>query len=450
MKSDPAERADFSAQLEQLVPNHKEFMELAQKRRRIYRHPTVLASDSSCVIAGLPHPQTPILVDAYGDILDEPSKWLIYLRTMNTARGSVLQYASAKSSFWRYLQHTARKHWDQVTDQLLLEWRNSMVAGVDRKSLEKRKRTVNRKLYVVLEFYRWCQEQGYVQNIIGLTPEGKPPFPIRLVQVVFRNQARITSPLLYKTRHPMLLPVPTQEEIDSLYVHLSGPSPVKARDVLLARWPLDSGLRETEVLGLRVSDIPSLSKCQSLKDQNRLYWMEIIGKGGVARPVPVSADVLLETHAFIRGTKAHPSPRELMLKQRKKSSEEDKIFLSATTGEPLHRQSLSHIFSRVFLIVTGRKDRRGLHYHRLRARFASKLVQELAMQALEAGRSIYESSEQQLILEKVARILGHQDIKTLRYYLNAFIDQHDEAVVAAGRQSRGVVKPAMPLLPQTT
>lgn len=425
-----------SKELEQLIPNHAEFLKVAQQRRRIFHGPKMLTSDSSFALAGVPHSDTPVLVDAYGDIIVEPTQWLIYLRTMNTARGSVLQYASALCSFWYHLQRVARTSWLKVDDALLRDWRNRMVAGVDRKKLEMRKRTVNKKLYVVLDFYRWSQEQGQVSNIIGVTPEGQQPYPIRLVEVASRSRRRLTSPLIYKTRRPPLLPVPTNEEIDLLYVHVAGPNPSHQRNVLIARWALDSGMRRSEVIDRRVRELPTLAACQALKDRDRLYWMKIIGKGDAERDVPISADVLLETHAFVTGSKAEPSPRDLILRRRKKSSDEDRIFLSATTGEPLNRQSVSHIFSRAFVLVTGRSDRRGLRYHRLRARFASKLVVELAKQVVEEGRSIHDPAEYQLILERAADILGHRDIKSLRYYLNAFLDRDDVATFAAAAKSR--------------
>lgn len=427
---------DIRTKLEQLAPGHEQHLECAARAKRIFRGPKILTTDSSFHLAGVSCEDTPVLVDAYGDIILEPTLWLVYIRTMSTKRGSVLQYASALCSYWRHLQQVARKPWMKVNDALLQDWRNRMLAGVERKNLEKRKRTFNKKLYVILDFYRWCQEQGYVQGIIGLTPEGEQPYPIRLIEVIYKQQRRITSPLILKTRKPPLLPVPTNEEIDLLYIQLSGSNPVHERNVLLTKWALDSGMRESEVLDRVVSDLPTIAECQRLKNAGRLYWMEIVGKGDSSREVPISPDVLLETHSFIAGIPGYPSGRERMLAPRKSNTREDKIFLSATTGKPLNRQSVSHIFSNAFLLVTGRGDRRGLHYHRLRARFASKLVQELGIQVLEKGRSIHDSAEQQLILERAMGVLGHQDIKSLRYYLNALLDREDMATAAAAAKSR--------------
>lgn len=426
----------YSELLEQLAPGSTDFLTYAQPRKRIFQGPKVLTTDSSFAIARIAYVNTPILVDAYGDLIEAPSKWFIYLRTMHTARGSVLQYASALCSFWRHLQQVARTSWDKVDDSLLQAWRNRMLSGVGLEQLQKRKRTINKKLYVVLEFYLWCQEQGYVEDIIGLTPPGHSPYPIRLVKTSFRNQDRVTSPLIFKTRKPPLLPIPTSEEIDQLYIHLSGPHPVHQRNVLLAKWALDTGMRESEILDRRVTELPNLAQCQALKDSNRMYWMPIIGKGDAPRSVPVTADVLLDTHAFVTSVESATSPRELMLRRRKKASREDRIFLSGTSGEPLNRQSVSHIFSFAFQLVTGRKDRRGLHFHRLRGRFASKLVQELAFQTIEDSRSIHDPDEQRLVLERAADILGHQDTKSLRYYLNTFIDRDELAVASAAAKSR--------------
>lgn len=427
---------EISEVLERLIPGHTQFLDYALPHIRLFRGPKVLISDSSFAVFGIPYNQTPILVDAYGNLIEEPSKWFIYLRTTHTARGSVLQYASALCSFWRHLQQVARQPWQEVNDSIIQDWRNRMIAGVEQKHLQKRKRTTNKKLYAVIDFYKWCQEHGYVRNIIGVTQPGKKPYPIRLVENVNRNKHRTTSPLIFKTRKPSPLSVPTDEDIDQLYIHLSGPHPAARRNVLLARWALDSGMRESEILDRRITELPTIAECQALMDSDRMYWIPIVGKGETPRSVPVTADVLLETHEFITSTQYTVSPRDLMLKRRKKKSKEDKIFLSSTTGEPLNRQSVSHIFSQAFLLVTGQDDRRNLHFHRLRGRFASKLVQELAFQTTENGRSVFDPDEQRLILERAADILGHQDTKSLRYYLNAFIDRNDAAVLAAAGKSR--------------
>lgn len=427
---------EISTKLEQIVPNHKSYLELTRISRLIFRGPKVLKTDSSFALSGVPYSGTPLMVNPFGDVIVEPSLWLIYMRTMNTAPGSVSQYATALCSFWRHLQYVARKSWLQVDDALLQRWRDGMVAGTSPELLQIRKRTVNKKLYVVLEFYRWAQEQGYVSDIIGPTVQGKHPFPIRLIEVKSRHRISLTSPLLYKTRRSAPLPVPSQEEIDQLYVLLAGNDPVDQRNVLLAQWALVSGMRRSEVLDRDVNELPTLARCQKFKEAERLYWMPIVGKGGVERLVPVSPEVLIETHRFIATGSKVPSPRDVMLRKSKRTTREGKIFLSSTTGKPLNLQSVSHIFTRIFRIVTGQTDGRSLHYHRLRARFASKLVQELAVQAIEKGSSIHDQSTQLLILDRAANILGHQDTKSLRYYLNVFIDQHDDATAAAARKSR--------------
>jgi hypothetical protein len=88
-----SERIDpeIEAELERLVPNHKDYLAECTNARRLFRGPKVLKSNSAFRIAGVAYDQTPVLVDAYGSIIDEPSQWLIYIRTMGTAKGSVLQ-----------------------------------------------------------------------------------------------------------------------------------------------------------------------------------------------------------------------------------------------------------------------------------------------------------------------------------------------------------------------
>jgi site-specific recombinase XerD len=394
-------------------------------KRRVSAGPRVEYTDESCVLDGMTYPKIPMLVDAWSDIIVPPTDWLRNLTVGKTAPTTVDQYAHALNSFWKYIATVAKCDWGNVSDTQLRTWRNRLLQG----TLGKRvimKGSINAKLEVVLQFYRWAQEHRYVEGIIGLTSPGQQPLPIRLVARTYRGAARITSDLLYRLPRRPRRPIPTKVEIDKLYEVLSGPGPESVRDCLIVTWASGSGMRRIEILNLKVQNLPSPERCFELLEEDKLYWLTIIGKGQKERQVPVAPEVLIETHDFIGGI------RQDTLKKRVVGSPEDAIFLSSTTGKRLNLQYISRVISSAFKMFTD-KNRR-LTLHRLRGRFTSLLVQQL-MEEEECEPGL-EGMRDQLVMEKACYILGLNDVKTIRHYLNLHLDREDQALKTAVRSSK--------------
>lgn len=406
-------------------PDKDAYDTIGSGKRRVYAGPRVEYTDESCVLDGMPCPKIPMLIDAWADIIVPPTDWLRHLTVGKTAPKSVEQYAHALSSFWKYLVNIAKCDWKDVSDKQLRTWRNRMLQGTFGKGVIL-KDSINAKLEVVLQFYRWAQEHRYVEGLIGLTSPGQQPLPIRLVARTYRGAARITSDLLYRLPRRPRRPIPTQVEIDQLYEELSGPGPESVRDCLIVAWASGSGMRRIEILNLKVQNIPSLERCYELLEQDKLYWLSIIGKGQKERQVPVAPEVLIETHDFIEGI------RQDTLKKRVVGSPEDAIFLSTTTGKRLNLQYISRVISNAFKKFAD-KNRR-LTLHRLRGRFTSLLVQQL-MEEEECEPGL-EGMRDQLVMEKACYILGLNDVKTIRHYLNLHLDREDQALKTAVRSSK--------------
>lgn len=410
-----------------------EFEAAAKTKTRLYSRCKVMFSSSHCVLDSKPYPRTPVILDPYGDVVLEPTHWLRSIRVAERSEATARQYAWVLNSFFNFLRKVERGAargwaWHRVDDKILRLWRNEMEQGVSvRRALKKY--TINDKLKVVLRFYVWAQEYGYVSARIGLTPEGGKPYPIRLVRRVVDGIVQVTSDLLYRLARRAANAIPNQDEYDALNIVLSGDTYSRIRDSLMLRWVAGSGLRRGDLIKRVVSELPSRDDCQKLIDADRLYWMQVIGKGSKERAVPVSPHVIVETHDFIEGPRA-----DLILGA--DVPYYDEIFLSSRRA-PLHPQSVSHIFTAGFKQIRKANERTRLYLHRLRARFATLLVQQLAEEDEERGYSPFDPSRQRLILEKAALIMGHEDIKTLRVYLNLWLDRQETAIKRASSKSRG-------------
>lgn len=408
------------------------FEQASRVRTRLYRRCKVLFTSSHCVLDSKPYARTPVLLDPYADVLHEPSHWLRSIRVAERSESTARQYAWVLCSFFNFLQRvelSGKKgfDWRKVDDKVLRLWRNEMEQGVGARRALKRF-TINDKLKVILRYYTWVQEYGYISARIGLTPEGDKPFPIRLIRRVVDGAVQVTSDLLYRLPRRAANAIPNEEEYDELNIVLSGDKYSRVRDSLMLRWVAGSGLRRGEVVPRLVSELPSRQQCESLIEKDKLYWMTIIGKGRKERSVPVSPYVISETHDFIEG------PRAELLRgvDHARCAE---IFLSIRRA-PLHPQSVSHIFSAGFAQIKRANPNSRLYLHRLRARFASLLVQQLAEEDDERGYSPFDPARQRLILEKAALIMGHEDIKTLRRYLNLWLDRKEFAVKRAAESVR--------------
>lgn len=386
----------------------------------IFSRPKILTSDENCRLDEGIFDAVPMLFDKTGLVIHLPTAWFRHLAVNLTSFRSIYQYATSICIYWNYL--TVNKiDWSGGSDRTLRVWRNQLADDYKRRSAPREKATINAHLECVLRFYRWAQEYGHVLDLIGQTPPGGQPYPIRLVRRRIRKALSLTSDLLFKIPRKPRKPIPTSLEIGQLFVILGGPSAINERNCLMCKWATGSGLRRFEILGLSIESIPSFSECLRLKDEDRVAFIRIIGKNGTEREVPVLPEILLETHDFF--TYSRP---EILGDLKSFSTKE--IF-TGNSGTALNEQYVSHLMSDAFRKLGDRK----LVFHRLRARFASRLVQHL--RAEEEQRFGRGGARDETILERAAQYLGHADIETLRFYLNLDLDAEEVAVRSAMRAS---------------
>jgi site-specific recombinase XerD len=386
----------------------------------IFAQPELIYSDASCRIDGDFYPNAPLLVDRFGRIVWPVTSWFRKMLIDNNSPLTVEKYSHSLCLFWRFLQrHRDQKavEWTQVNDTILRRWRSSLSKRKGR-SGKIDQSTINAHLEAVISFYRWAQEFQFCFDVIGETQPSRSPFPIRLVKRRSRKRIVLTSDLLYRIFRKPRRPIPTRMEVQQLYIQLGGPHATNIRDCLMCRWAIGSGLRASEILSLSLDCLPSESKCNEALDSGKVLWLDVVGKNRKKRSVPVLPDVVLETYDYI-DTARH----DLLSNVGDHSSRA--LFIGARTGKTLSRIVFSRTISQAFHRI-GNRD---LTLHRLRARFASLLVQELRKEEMDrAGLAGY---REETVLERAAEILGHCTIATLRYYLNLDLDKSDVATKTA-------------------
>lgn len=388
-------------------------------------------SDESCVLDGMVYSRIPMLFDKNNHVVWPASDWFRFLYTdSSVAASSAEGYAYTLAAFWRFVEKRTMSGWTGADDRVIRLWRNHL-----QNSEENEPKSINSSLSVVITFYKWAQEFGYVFDIIGLTLPGNPPFPLRLIQKSSGRRAAIqtVTHLLLRIPRKSRKPIPTIAELEALIQELSSHSSpyIGRRNHLIVKLATGSGLRRDETLNLLLTNLPTLEYAEEMQQQDGLCWLKIIGKGFNEREVPILPEIVIELHEFIEFERSE-------IVQALGGTDSGYVFLSTTTGTRISGEHISRVISAAFEIVLNYRPNpngRKLNLHRLRARFASKVVQIL--KRLEEARTGVKLVNDNTVLERAATVLGHADTATLRYYLDTHLDATTDAVAAAARSALG-------------
>lgn len=333
------------------------------------------------------------------------------------------------------------RFWKTVDDEFLIVWREHL-----RRSSGISINRVNTALRIIFAFYRWAEETKRIRYTVGIyTPDQLPDklsgiaFAITAVQCYSKGRhgkvfGRWTTPLTISakqgwapTRH-----TPTEDQVQKLH-EVVIETVNGERDSLMLSWAEETGLRRAEFMQLRKSHLPSPDQLSELIDKDDPWLIEIVRKGGASKSISVLPDLIFRTQDYIEFARQQTvdNCRKALVGYR----EPDEIFLSTTTGLPLHLDSVTSIGRRGFR-KAGIKRSSG---HRLRARFAIRTIETL-VDALFTGELVGpESSWAETILIKAAEMMGHASPKSLRPYLNYVLNrriQTSDAVKAEKLASR--------------
>jgi site-specific recombinase XerD len=196
-------------------------------------------------------------------------------------------------------------------------------------------------------FFGWLHREGYTEE--NILAQLKPPkAPLKLVDVL------------------------TQEEVARILCCLDGDSASGCRDMAMAVTFLDSGLRLSELIGIRLVDAHI--------DQG---YLKVMGKGAKERIVPVGnvAQKALQRYVF------HFRPEPVY-------EDDDYLFLSLE-GKQMKGNAVQLIFSR----LARRSGVKRLHVHLCRHTFATNYLIN--------GGDVF----------SLQQILGHTSLEMVRRYV---------------------------------
>lgn len=384
----------------------------------------IILTDDSCKVNEVIWEGIPTIV--WPDGVDEiPSDWLRSLVVDQGVRpSSAKEYAKILRPFLQFCRKR-RRRWDTVDDQLLIIWRDHLhrACGVSANR-------VNDVLKIIFTFYKWAEESKHLRYHVGIyMPDDLPTevrghtFPISAKRR-FKKSPRgtvfgsWTTPICLSversrtpTRH-----TPTETEIQRLHeVVLEKQN--GERDSLMLSWTEETGSRRSEVLYIRLADLPTPAQLVECIENDTPWTISVLRKGGSRKPILTPPDLLIRTLDYINIARA-----AIVDDCRKRISgyrEPEQIFISSKSGTPLHADSVTSI-GRAAFSKAGIANASG---HRLRARFAVRVIETLVDALFDGDLVGPESAWVETILIKAAEIMGHASPASLRPYLTYVLNR---------------------------
>lgn len=340
------------------------------------------------------------------------------------ATSSAREYAKVLRPFLRFCRER-NQEWQSVDDAFLTIWREHMLRshGV---SIGR----VNTSLKTIFAFYRWAEESKRIRFQVGIYAEGESPivtahveFPISAKRTFTKGrQGRVfcgwTTPLTLSeprqsahVRH-----TPTEDEIRSLHEiaveRLHG-----ERDSLMFSWAEETGARRAEFMQVRKSHMPRRDQLADLIERDEAWTVLVKRKGGGAKPLHVPPDLIVRTLDYIQF--ARRDIVSLCMKSIVGYHEPEEVFLSSTTGAPLHLDSVTSISRKTF----GKAGVKNASIHRLRAKYAVRTIESLVDVIFNGDIVGSESSWVETILVKASEMMGHTSPTSLRPYLTYVLNR---------------------------
>lgn len=384
----------------------------------------IILTDDSCRINEVNWEEIPTIV--WPDGIDEvPSDWL---RTLVIDQGvrasSAKEYAKILRPFLQFCRER-RRRWDTVDDQLLIIWRDHLhrARGVSANR-------VNEVLKVIFAFYKWAEESKQLKYHVGIYMPDELPAELRghtfsiTAKRRFKKSSRgrvvgaWTTPIslsVEKSRTPTRH-TPTEAEIQRLHeVALENQN--GERDSLMLSWAEETGSRRAEFLRIRLSDMPTPAQLSDCIENDTPWLISVLRKGGSRKPLLAPPDLLIRTLDYINISRA-----AIVDDCRKRISgyrEPAHIFISSSNGELLHPDSVTSIGRKSFR-KAGIANASG---HRLRARFAIRVIETLVDALFDGDIVGPESAWVETILIKAAEIMGHASPASLKPYLTYVLNR---------------------------
>lgn len=363
-------------------------------------------TDDRCKSGGVEYAGIPVFFDRNG-VIESLTDYMIYLRRNEGHPASTVEtYAFRLQKFFKYLRTVETEErcleWYEISDQTLISWRDSLI-----KIDGLLNSTVNGYLNTVFLFYQWAEEFGRVKNCVAIYEHHGNEDKLYQIAANRDRKGRWYWPYLPKVRDKPDRNTPTPEQLEVVHINAFEQSQTGQRDSLILSLYEDMGLRVSEVLNLKVSDIPSWDEIELALEEGRSFVLKIVGKGRKTRHVPALPELMRRAREYIEEDRA----REVSSARRRNPAYRppQDLMISQTSGDKLNRQYLSKRLSDL-LKSAGIQDVSG---HRVRATFIETQV-EASDGYDQTGRPL--PAEQ--VLWKVGQKVGHSSPESTRPYLN--------------------------------
>lgn len=180
----------------------------------------------------------------------------------------------------------------------------------------------------------------------------------------------------------------------------------------------EAGPRRAEAGRICKSHMPTIEQLADVIERDEPWLISVKRKGGNMKPIEAPPDLLVRTLDYLRYGR-----RDIVLRCQGDIigyREPDEVFLSSTTGLALHPDSITSIGRLAF-------SRAGIERaspHRLRARFAVRIIEELVESICGSVAPIGAASSWfDTILIKAAEKMGQSNPRSLRPYLTYVLNR---------------------------
>ncbi|MDO9183964.1 MAG: tyrosine-type recombinase/integrase [Bacteriovorax sp.] len=297
------------------------------------------------------------------DICKQVSELELFLSQYKN-RNTYLAYKKALTTFYAFLSsyYPAMTTLDGVTLEVMMDFQSKLIATQKAKS-------INLTTSAVRIFFDFIKERNIIQlNQVKLLK----PIPVS------RREQKITCMNLNET-HQLIK-----------YTNQVGQTAYDVNNKILILILLNSGLRSEEMTSLKI---------KHMVENNDLYTITILGKGGRFRYITLSKEVTNRTKELIN---------EFIITSGFNLDENDYLIQNCSRGEksksekPLDR---SCMVARISKLAKDAGIEKRITTHSLRRTLATILYSR--------GTPV----------ENIQRILGHDDIKTTLCYIDSEIDK---------------------------
>lgn len=388
----------------------------------------IVFTDFSCKISGIKY-EVPTVI--WADGIDPVSDWLRHIVVTNAvSRSTAFQYAKILRAFLRYCRGR-RRDWREVDDKFIIAWRDGRVGKA-------KKDQIVSDLQIVFQYYCWSEQSGILSLHVGVYHSEELPlgfdaasFPISARWQQSNKSRGWVSPLAHSTAKSTAARRSTPTDVQVVAIHEELLKKQQGeRDALIAAWAEETGGRRFELLQIKKSYIPTdcdLARSVELGEDCEITIPR--RKRGAPGYLKASPFLIMATKDWIGGGRAQ------ILRDRG-LSDPDFLFISATSGQLLHPDSVTKLMTVAFRAAGVKRA----SLHRLRAKAIVEDIERLVDGFAELNIVVEPGSHwAETILVLVSETAGHASPLSLQPYLN-FVLNRRLAVSDAERRRRLTAK----------